>query len=138
MSALEYQQAQLVVRRALHKAAELDAAIHVAVVDDTGTLTALGRLNGAGVGSIDTAITNARTARLFDAIAGDLGPLPTPDRPGRAVGPIVDDPGVRHGGVLLRDRHGQPIGAIGVSGSTIAHEHLVAAAGADALGHHGP
>ena len=37
------------------------------------------------------------------------------------------------GGVPLRDRTGTIIGAIGVSGSTVEHDHQVAEAGAAAV-----
>jgi uncharacterized protein GlcG (DUF336 family) len=91
-------------------------------------------MDHAYVGSIDIAIKKARTAVYFGLPTGDIGKLSQPQ------GPLY---GIEHsnqglisfpGGLPIINKDGVMIGAIGVSGSTIEDDHLVAYAALEALG----
>jgi uncharacterized protein GlcG (DUF336 family) len=91
-------------------------------------------MDGAWLGSIDISIKKARTARFFDMPTGDLGAL---SQPGGALfnievsnGGLITFPG----GLPLRNRSGEVVGAVGVSGSTVENDHAVAEAGVEGLG----
>ena len=123
-------QAQAVVDAAATKATELNTKMNIAVVDAGLNLKAFLRMDGAWLGSIDIAIKKARTSRSFDMPTGDLGKL---SQPGgdlfnieHSNGGLVTFPG----GMPLRSKDGNIIGAIGVSGSTVEDDHEVAEAGA--------
>ena len=65
--------------------------------------------------------------------SGEIGKL---SQPGESLyniehsnGGLISFPG----GVLLKNKKGDIIGAVGVSGSSVENDHTVASAGADAL-----
>ena len=126
-------QAQAALVAAVRKAQELNTRMAIAVVDAGANLRAFVRMDGAWLGSIDIAIKKARTARFFDMNTGDIGRLSQPGGPlyniEHSNGGLVTFPG----GIPLRDGHGQVVGGIGVSGSTVEDDHAVAEAGARAL-----
>ncbi len=127
-------QARAVVAGAIIKATELNTKMNIAVVDAGGNLKAFLRMDGAWLGSIDIAEKKARTARLFDMPTGDIGGLSQPGGPLYGIehsnGGLISFPG----GVPLLAADGSVIGAIGVSGSTVEHDHAVAVAGAETIG----
>jgi uncharacterized protein GlcG (DUF336 family) len=132
MTDISHDQAQRALAAALADAKERGLAMNVAVVDAGANLKAFGRQDGAWLGSIDIAITKARTARFFDMPTGDIGALSQPG------GPLYNIE-VSNGG-LITFSGGMPlsvdgiiIGAIGVSGSTVENDHAVASAGVEAL-----
>ncbi len=133
MADITLEQAQAAVAAAVMKATELATAMNIAVVDAGANLKAFVRMDGAWQGSIDIAQRKARTARYFDMNPGDIGQLSQPGGPLYQIevsnGGLITFPG----GVPLRDGAGTIIGAIGVSGSTVEHDHAVAQAGAAAL-----
>lgn len=125
--------AERIVAAAKQKAADINTKMDIAVVDAGGNLKAFARMDGAWLGSIDIAQRKARTARWFDMETGAIGKLSQPG------GPLY---GIEHsnnglitfpGGIPLKNAHGEVVGAIGVSGSTVDNDHTVAAAGAAAL-----
>lgn len=126
-------QAHAAVEAALAKANEIGVRMNIAVVDAGTNLKGFARMDGAWLGSIDIAMRKARTARMFDMNTGEIGKL---SQPGGALfniehsnGGLITFPGgipIRHGDVV--------IGAIGVSGSTVEDDHVVAMAGASAVG----
>ena len=132
MKDLTLEQAQRAVAAAVEKSAQIGARMNVAVVDAGGNLKAFARMDGAWLGSIDIAIRKARTARWFDMATGDLGKLSLPGGPLYGIehsnGGLITFPG----GLPIRDADGTVVGAIGVSGSTVDDDHLVAEAGAAA------
>lgn len=133
MKDLSLKQAQRAVAAAVEKSAQIGARMNVAVVDAGGNLKAFARMDGAWLGSIDIAIRKARTARLFDMASGDLGKLSLPGGPLYGIehsnGGLITFPG----GLPIRNADGTVVGAIGVSGSTVDDDHLVAEAGAAAI-----
>ncbi|MGB7439198.1 MAG: heme-binding protein [Candidatus Acidiferrum sp.] len=123
--------AQRLVEAAKEKAEELKIAEDIAVVDHGGNLKAFVRMDGAWLGSIDIAIRKARTARFFDSETAKLGEMSQPGEP--LYGIEFSNGGLITfgGGLPLKDRDGNIIGAIGASGSTVDNDVKVAKAAAD-------
>ncbi|MFN8591753.1 MAG: heme-binding protein [Thermomicrobiales bacterium] len=130
---LSLQQAQSILAAALAAAEEQGTLMDIAVVDAGGNLKAFARMDGAWLGSIDIAVTKARTARYFDLPTEALGELSQPGGPLYGIevsnGGLITFPG----GLPLQSADGTVIGAIGVSGSTVENDHAVAEAGVAAL-----
>ncbi len=130
MNELSLERARAAVNAALEKSKEVGVKMNIAVVDGGANLKAFARMDGAWLGSIDIAIKKARTARFFDMNTGEIGNL---SQPGGALYNIEhsnDGLITFPGGVPIRDAAGEIIGAIGVSGSTVEDDHVVAEAGA--------
>ena len=133
MSDITLNEAHAVIQAAVKKSEELGVKMDIAVVDSGVNLKAFVRMDGAWLGSIDISIKKARTARFFDMNTGEIGKL---SQPGGALYNIEHSNGgliTFPGGVVLKNFHGEIVGAIGVSGSTVEHDHMVADAGAKAL-----
>ncbi len=132
MSDITLEQAQRVVDAALRASVDAGTLMDVAVVDAGGNLKAFARQDGAWLGSIDIAIKKARTARYFDMETQVIGGLSQPGGPLYNIevsnGGLITFPG----GIPLTV-NGTVIGAIGVSGSTVENDRLVAQAGVAAL-----
>ena len=126
-------QAQQAVTAAQAKAVAENLKMNIAVVDAGANLVAFARMDGAWLGSVDISMRKARTARFFDMNTGELGKLSQPGEPLYGIehsnGGLITFPG----GIPLKNAHGEIIGAIGVSGSTVDNDHLVAQAGADGI-----
>jgi uncharacterized protein GlcG (DUF336 family) len=127
------EQALAVVSAAQGKAEKQGTLMDIAVVDAGANLKAFVRMDGAFLGSIDISIKKAKTARFFNMPTGELGELAQPGKPLYNIefsnGGLITFPG----GLPLKDKNGNIIGAIGVSGSTVEDDHEVALAGAAAL-----
>ena len=122
-------QAQNAIKAALAKAGELGVKMNIAVVDAGANLTAFARMDGAWLGSVDIAIKKAKTARFFDMNTGEIGKL---SQPGGSLYNIEHSNNgliTFPGGIPIRDKSNQIIGAIGVSGETVENDHTVAEAG---------
>jgi uncharacterized protein GlcG (DUF336 family) len=133
MADITLRQANSVVKAAQKKAEEMGVKMDIAVVDAGANLKAFVRMDDAWLGSIDISIKKAKTARFFDMPTGEIGKL---SQPGGALYNIehsnrglISFPG----GIPLKNRRGEIIGAIGVSGSTVEDDHAVAEAGAAIL-----
>lgn len=130
MNEINLEQARVAVSAALDKSKEIGVKMNIAVVDAGANLKAFARMDGAWLGSIDIAIKKARTARFFDMNTGEIGKL---SQPGGALYNIEHSNGgliTFPGGIPVKNDRGEIVGAIGVSGSTVENDHLVAAAGA--------
>ena len=124
------QQAEQVLVAAKAKAGELKVLMNIAVVDSGANLVAFSRMDGAWLGSLDISIKKAKTARFFDMPTGVVGSL---SQPGGSLFGIEHSNGgliTFPGGVPIKNKEGQVIGGIGVSGSTVENDNLVAEAGA--------
>jgi uncharacterized protein GlcG (DUF336 family) len=134
MEEITLQQARAAVTAAIEKSQELGLKMNIAVVDAGANLKAFARMDGAWLGSIDISIRKARTARFFDMNTGEVGKL---SQPGGSLYNIEHSNGgliTFPGGVPIRNAQGEVVGAIGVSGSFVENDHLVATAGAAAIG----
>ncbi len=130
MNEINLEQARDAVSAALDKSKEIGVKMNIAVVDAGANIKAFARMDGAWLGSIDIAIKKARTARFFDMDTGEIGKL---SQPGGALYNIEHSNGgliTFPGGVPVKNDRGEIVGAIGVSGSTVENDHMVAAAGA--------
>lgn len=125
--------AEKIVVAAKKKAHKIEVAEDIAVVDAGGNLKAFARMDGAWLGSIDISIKKARTARFFNMETGALGKMSKPNGP--LYGIEITNQGLVSfpGGVPLKNREGEVIGAIGASGGTVKEDQAIADAGADAL-----
>ena len=132
-SDITLEQAQIAIQAAIAKAKELNTKMDISVVDTGSNLKAFVRMDSAWIGSIDIAIKKARTASLFETNTGEIGQLSQPGKPlyniEHSNGGLITFPG----GVLIKTKAGEIIGAIGVSGSTVENDQAVAEAGAAAL-----
>ena len=130
MPDINMQQARAAVDAAREKSKGLGVKMNIAIVDSGTNLKAFARMDDAWLGSIDIAIRKARTARLFDMNTGDIGRLSQPGKDlyniEHSNGGLITFPG----GIPIKNGSGEVIGAIGVSGSTVENDHVVAAAGA--------
>ncbi len=129
---IDLKTAQEVIAAAIAKAEATHTLMDIAVVDAGANLKAFVRMDGAWLGSIDIAIKKARTARFFEFPTGEIGKL---SQPGGSLfgiehsnGGLISFPG----GLPLKNKAGQVIGAVGVSGSSVENDHAVATAGAEA------
>ena len=122
------------IQKAIEKAEALSTYMCIAVVDSGADLKAFHRMDDAWVGSIDIAIRKARTAVFFGMPTGEIGKLSQPGQPLFGIehsnGGLITFPG----GLPIVDAEGVMVGAIGVSGSSVENDHLVATAGVEALG----
>ena len=133
MSEITLQQARAAVNAVLEKSQEIGVKMNVAVVDAGANLKAFARMDGAWLGSIDIAIRKARTARFFDMDTGEIGNLSQPGGPLYNIEHSNDGLITFPGGVPVRNAHGEIVGAVGVSGSTVENDRLVAETGAAAI-----
>ena len=133
MSDITLKQARAAVDAAMEKSQELGVKMNITVVDAGANLKAFARMDDAWLGSIDISTKKARTARFFNMNTGEIGKL---SQPGGALYNIEHSNGgliTFPGGVPIKNRSGETIGAIGVSGSTVENDHIVAATGAGAV-----
>ncbi len=133
MADITTKQAQAVLEAALKKAEKIKTKMDIAVVDAGANLKAFIRMDDAFLGSIDIAIKKAKTARMFNMPSGDLGKLSQPGASLYNIEHSNDGLITFPGGVLLKNKEGVIIGAVGVSGSSVEDDHAVATAGAEGI-----
>ena len=107
--------------------------MNVAVLDSGAHLKGFLRMDGALVGSIDIALRKAKTAALFGMNTEAVGEFCKPG--GTSPGLDATNGGlvVFAGGIPLRDGEGRLVGAVGVSGGSVAQDYQVAEAASIAL-----
>lgn len=130
ISTIDLETARAAVTAAIEKANELNLKMNIAIVDAGADLKAFARMDGAWLGSVDISIKKAKTARYFDFETGEVGKL---SQPGGSLYMIeISNDGLITfpGGIPLKNKAGEVVGGIGVSGSTVENDHAVAQAGA--------
>ncbi|MGF6885198.1 uncharacterized protein GlcG (DUF336 family) [Nocardia sp. GAS34] len=122
------EQAQLLVAAAEERAREIGVPMNIAVVDGGGHLLAFARMDRAILGSIDIALTKAKTSVLFNGPSENLwefckpgGPAPATELTNGGLIPYA-------GGVAINDEGDALLGAIGVSGGLPVQDGDVARA----------
>lgn len=127
------QQAYAVLHAAEKKASALGVPVNIAVLDAAAHLKTFSRMDGAVLGSIDVATRKATTAALFQARSEAVWEYCKPGAP--APGLELSNGGLAPfaGGIPLRGRGGEMLGAIGVSGGAVAQDLEIAEAGVAAL-----
>lgn len=125
---LSSHQAHTVIDGAESKAREIGLPVVIAVLDAGAHLKAFRRMDGAVLASIDIAVRKAATAVLFQANSEDLWEYCKPSAP--APGLELSNGGLAPfgGGIPLRGSDGQVIGALGVSGGSVAQDTDIAKA----------
>jgi glc operon protein GlcG len=130
--------AELALKAAKEKAAEMKVKVNIAVVDDGGHLLAFARLDGARPASFYTAMTKATSAATLRQATGPL-PVGT-DKPDPHLNLSVQNAAMMSGGKFTTLFGGVPIvvdgqviGALGVGGGSGEQDAEVAKAGAEAL-----
>lgn len=126
-------QAEKVIVAAKEKAKKIGTKMNIAVVDAGANLVAFGRMDGAWLGSLDISIKKAKTARYFDMNTGIVGEL---SQPGGSLYNIEHSNNgliTFPGGIPIKNKQGEIIGAIGVSGSAVENDQTVAEAGVSAI-----
>ncbi len=127
-------QAEKVIAAAIKKAHEIKVPMNIAVVDRGSNLVAFSRMDNAWLGSTDIAIKKAKTANWFDMNSRKrIGKLSQPGGPLSMI--EVSNGGLISfgGGVIIKDKNGDVIGAVGVSGGAVPQDIEVADAGAKAI-----
>jgi len=126
-------EARAIIAAGEARAAQINVPVNIAVLDTGAHLKAFGRMDGALLGSIDIAITKARTAALFGMATETVGEFCKPGgtSPGleQTNGGLV----VFAGGLPLLDSDGAIVGAVGVSGGSVSQDRDIAEAAAAAL-----
>ena len=125
---LSLDDATRVIAAAKAEAAKNNWAVTIAVVDDSGILVALERLDGATAQSPDIAILKARAAGLGRAPSKALEDM-VKERP--ALGTFPNRAPVQGGLPIFYQ--GECVGGVGVSGVKSSEDEQVSAAGLAAL-----
>lgn len=127
------QQAEKAIEASKQKAIEIGVKMNISIVDAGANLVAFARMDGAWLGSVDISLKKAKTARYFDMNSGSIGELSQPAGPlyniEHSNGGLITFPG----GIPIKNENQEIIGAIGVSGSTVENDHIVAEAGTKAI-----
>ncbi|MEM1199240.1 MAG: heme-binding protein [Pseudomonadota bacterium] len=135
--ALRLAKANLIIRAAFKKAAELELnPLTIAVLDAGGHLVALQRADGSSIMRPQIA-----HGKAYGALAMGMGSAALEnafkDRPHFGAGlNAVSVHGIVPvaGGVLIRNKRGQIIGAVGITGDTSDNDMAAAVAGVEAAG----
>ncbi|WP_375286057.1 heme-binding protein [Sphingomonas sp.] len=125
--------ADRLIEAASAKAQEIGVPMCISVVDESGTLKAFRRMDGAALLSVEIATNKAFTAISFGMATHEWFDFIKNDPP--LLHGIVHTPRlvVFGGGYPIRE-DGQVIGAIGISGGHYSHDMEVAQAAIAALG----
>ena len=125
--------ASRMLEAAVAKSEDLGVKMNIAIVDAGANLKSFVRMDGAWLGSIDISCRKAKTARFFDMPTGDIGQLSQPGQPLYNIEHSNDGLITFPGGLPVRSAEGEVIGAVGVSGSTVEDDHVVAQSAVDAI-----
>lgn len=114
--------AEAMIEAAVQKAEAMDVAVNVAVLDSGAHLKAFRRMDGAPLGAIDLAIRKAKTAVLFGMNSEQLWDFVRPGAAAEGMQFSNDILVTFAGGVLLKSKNGEALGAIGVSGGSVSED----------------
>lgn len=107
--------------------------VSVSVVDAWAYPVAFARMDGTFIGANDVAQRKARTAALFRVNSAVLGEHLRPGAPAYTLensnGGLIGF----GGGVVVRNREGSVIGAIGISGASVDEDEAIAQAALAAI-----
>jgi uncharacterized protein GlcG (DUF336 family) len=127
---INYNEAQKAMNASIEKAKELNIPVSIAVVDTGGHLMNLVRLDSV-YGVIDFAIKKAKTAVMFGVDSNVIGSI-IAEAKLHSYGMLNANGGLLTiaGGVVIKDKNSNIIGAIGSSGGTPEQDREIAEAGA--------
>lgn len=126
-------EAQKAINASTEKAKELNTPVSIVVVDTGGHVMNLVRLDSA-YGLVDFALKKAKTAVMFGVDSDVMGSI-IAGAELNSYGMLNSNGGLLTiaGGVVIKDKDGNVIGAIGCSGGTPEQDKEIAEAGAKAL-----
>ncbi|MBS7700608.1 MULTISPECIES: heme-binding protein [unclassified Chelatococcus] len=126
-------QAQIAIAAGEAAATASGVPVNIAVLDAAAHLKAFTRMDGALLGSIEIAVGKARTAAFFHMRTEAVGDFCKPG--GTSPGLELTNGGlvVFAGGIPLKGPDGAVIGAVGVSGGSVAQDLAIAEVAAAAL-----
>lgn len=129
---ISYQEAVIVMNAAIEKAKVLNIPVSIAVVDTGGHLVSFARLDSV-YGVIDFAVKKARTAVMFGVDSDVMGSIVAAAEP-QGYGMINSNQGLLTiaGGLVIKNKDGNIIGAIASSGGTPEEDKEIAGAGVHA------
>nr|WP_245815167.1 heme-binding protein [Shimia gijangensis] len=137
MTEITLRKARTIIRKALEKGREIDLKpLSVVVVDGGGHVQAFEREDGAPAGRFQIAFGKAYGAVVIGVPSSKLVDMAL-ERPHfvNALSGVYDGKIVPvAGGVLVRDKKGALIGAVGVTGDTSDNDAAAALAGIEAAG----
>jgi uncharacterized protein GlcG (DUF336 family) len=125
---LTAREAQKIIDGAESKARDLGLSVVTAVLDGGAHLKAFRRMDGAVLASIDIAIRKASTAVMFEVNSEAVWEYCKPGAPAPGLQLTNDGLATFGGGIPIRRGDGTTIGALGVSGGTVAQDVDVAQA----------
>lgn len=131
---LSYDLAEKALQAAIQKAKSSNIPVSIAVVDTGGHLVSFARLDSV-FGVIDFAVKKARTAVMFGVDSDIMGSI-IAGADIHGYGMLNSNEGLLTiaGGVVIKDKEGKVIGAIGSSGGTPEQDKEIAKAGASVMG----
>lgn len=137
MTEITLRKARTIIRKALEQGREMQLKpLSVVVVDAGGHVKAFEREDGAPVGRFQIAHGKAHGAVMIGVPSSKIGDMAI-ERPHfvNALSGVYDGQIVPvAGGVLVRDKKGVLVGAVGVTGDTSDNDAAVALAGIEAAG----
>ncbi|MFN0081767.1 MAG: GlcG/HbpS family heme-binding protein [Ferruginibacter sp.] len=108
----------------------MDTKMHFRSVDAGSNRVAFVQMDGPWLGAVDSSVTKVKTAVLFTMATDALSQFVRQRQPSYNIehsnGGLINCPG----GVVIKNGDGDIFGAIGVSGSIVENNHLVAGANA--------
>jgi len=110
------------------KAAAMGVPVNLVLLDQGAHLKAFVRMDGAVLGSIDIAIRKARTSVLFEAASEAIWEYCKPGAPAHGLEHSNGGLAPFAGGIPLKGKHGETLGAIGVSGGAVPQDLEIAQA----------
>lgn len=127
---ITYSEAIQVLNASIEKAKELNIPVSIAVVDTGGHLASFARLDSV-YGVIDFAVKKAKTAVMFGVDSDIMGAI-IAGAELHSYGMINSNDGLLTiaGGIVIKDRNGNIIGAVGSSGGPPQQDKEIAEAGA--------
>lgn len=124
MNTMSLSLANTLISRAIEKAEELGVNVCIAVTDNGAHLKTFTRMDNAFLGSVDVAISKARTSTLFPLPSGTFGEL---IREEKLTGMDMSNGGlIGFPGGLPVAAEGVQLGAIGISGASAKQDNAIA------------
>jgi uncharacterized protein GlcG (DUF336 family) len=127
------EEAAKVIEAGQRKAFEMGIPVIIAVLDAAANLKAFNRMDGAVLGSIDIALKKAKTSAMFECNSEVVWEYCKPGAPAPALELTNGGLAPFAGGIPLRAASGELIGAVGISGGSVAQDFAIAEAAAAAL-----
>ena len=131
MTKMNLELAKQLIEGAEKKATELGIQMVISVMDESGNLIAVHRMDDAWLASIDIAQNKAWTSVALKMPTSDLAEATVPHAELYGLNTTNNGRLVLFGGGIPLVENGKVIGAVGASGSAVEHDIQVAQAAVD-------